>query len=380
MKRNGIQLVRRASFLAAIVAVFMAMVLAVIVRETLAMVGGAEAAGAPTPVAAAEVTEREFADTITAVGTARANEAVTVTSKIADVVSRIGFDSGDFVESGQVLVELVDTEEAATLAEARAALSEARQARSRVAELLERGVATAQRRDEAESDFQRAAAQVNAVEARIADRLIRAPIDGTVGLRNITAGEQIDTGTVIATLNDVSIIKLDFELPERFLSAIALDQAVQARASAYPGQVFEGRVASIDNQVDPVSRTVTIRAEMPNDDLRMVPGMLMRVEVRREVRDRAAIPESALMLLAEQSYVYVLTEDEDGWTAQERAVTPGLRTDGHVEILEGLEPGERVVSQGTHRTRDGAAVRLAEDSPGSGEADAAAADEAEAAQ
>lgn len=359
-RRRALKTARTASFLAIIVAIFVLMVVAVIVREVFSLAFSGGQPPQASPVVVAEVTQLAFADTITAVGTARANESVAVTSKISDTISRVAFDSGQFVTGGQVLAELVDAEEAAGLEAARATLGEARRERDRVAALARRGVAPAQRRDEAESNFQRAAAQVSAIEARMAERIIRAPFDGVVGLRNISAGELIGTGTVIATLNDVSVIKLDFAVPERFLSSLAAGQRVQARASAWPDQVFAGIVTQIDNQVDPVSRTVTVRAELPNGDGRLVPGMLMRVEVRRGERNMPGVPESAMMRLADQAYVFVIDEGEaEGEAiARRRDVEPGLRVAGYIEILGGLERGERVIVDGTHRTRDGGAVRI----------------------
>lgn len=355
---------RRGSFLAIIVAIFVLMVLAVIVRELFMLVTSGSPPPQASPVVTAEVTPMVFADTITAVGTARANESVAVTSKISDTISRVMFESGDRVAAGQVLAELVDAEEAAGLNAARATLEETRRERVRVGALAQRGVAPAQRRDEAESAYQRAVAQVSAIEARMADRIIRAPFAGEVGLRNISAGELISTGTVIATLNDVTVIKLDFAVPERFVSSVRAGQLVNARVTAWPDDVFTGLVTNIDNQIDPVSRTVTVRAEIPNDDGRLVPGMLMRVEVRRDERMQTGIPEAALMRLADQSYVFVAGENDDGHTtARRRDVETGLRSFGYVEILSGLEDGERVIVDGTHRTRDGGAVRVTSERP-----------------
>lgn len=363
MKRKLLGMARRGTFLAAVVVVFAAMALAVIVREVAGMVGSGGAQAVATPVVVAEVREAEFADVITAAGNARARESVAVTSKVADIIKEVLFDSGDYVEAGQLLAELVDTEEAAALNEARTTLTEAGRKHARMAELAESGYVAAQLRDEAESDAKRAAAQVNAVEARMTDRKIRAPFAGVVGLRNVTAGERISTDTVIATLNDVSIIKVDFAAPERFLSTIAPGQRVNARVAAYPDEVFHGQVASIDNQVDRASRSVTVRAEIPNDDGRLVPGMLLNVEVRRGERSRPAIPESALMRQADQAYVFVVDDDdgqEGGKVARRRDVEVGLRAKGQVEVLAGVQPGELVVADGTHRTRDGAPVRISE--------------------
>src|SRR5690554_1900097 len=366
MKRRALDFARRGSFLAAVAIVFAAMAVAVVVREVAGMVGGSAVPAEATPVVVAQVAEAGFADVITAAGNANANESVAVTSKVADIVKQVLFDSGDFVEAGQLLAELVDTEERAAANEVRTTLVEAERRHARMAELAESGYVAAQLRDEAESDAKRAQAQLIAVEARMTDRRIRASFAGVVGLRNITAGERIDTDTVIATLNDVSRIKVDFAAPERFLSTVEVGQRVDARVAAYPDEVFSGHVTSIDNQVDRASRSVAVRAEIPNDDGRLVPGMLLSVEVRRDERQRPAIPESALMRQADQAYVFVVEEhgeDEGVRVARRRDVDVGLRADGRLEVLSGLRPGELVVSDGTHRTRDGAIVRVSERRP-----------------
>lgn len=363
VKQRVLDVARRGSFLAAVAIVFVAMAVTVIVREVAGMVGSAGAPAEAVPVVVAQVEEVEFADVITAAGNARAKESVAVTSKVADIIKQVLFDSGDHVEAGQVLAELVDTEERAAANEVRTTLVEAERKHARMAELAESGYVAAQMRDEAESDAKRAAAQLVAVEARMTDRRIRAPFAGVVGLRNVTAGERIDTDTVIATLNDVSVIKVDFAAPERFLSTIEPGQRLSARVAAYPDELFHGQVTSIDNQVDRASRSVTVRAEIPNDDGRLVPGMLLGVEVHRDERRRPAIPESALMRQADQAYVYVVEEgggDGEGQVARRRDVEVGLRANGRVEILTGVRAGELVVADGTHRTRDGAMVRVSE--------------------
>ena len=363
VKQRVLDVARRGSFLAAVAIVFVAMLVTVIVREVAGMVGSAGAPAEAVPVVVAQVEEVEFADVITAAGNARAKESVAVTSKVADIIKQVLFDSGDHVEAGQVLAELVDTEERAAANEVRTTLVEAERKHARMAELAESGYVAAQMRDEAESDAKRAAAQLVAVEARMTDRKIRAPFAGVVGLRNVTAGERIDTDTVIATLNDVSVIKVDFAAPERFLSTIEPGQRLSARVAAYPDELFHGQVTSIDNQVDRASRSVTVRAEIPNDDGRLVPGMLLGVEVHRDERRRPAIPESALMRQADQAYVYVVEEgdgDGEGQVARRRDVEVGLRANGRVEILTGVRAGELVVADGTHRTRDGAMVRVSE--------------------
>lgn len=355
---------RRAAFLIVIIVIFAAMAGFVVIRElTHAENGGQRFGGFSTPVAVATVEPREFADVVSALGTARANESVTITAKVSDTISRIAFDSGQRVEAGQILVEQTDREEAAALNEARATWREAQQEHERFQDLATRGIAPAQRSQETQAELDRASARVRAVEARMADRIIRAPFAGRVGLRNVSPGELVGPGDVIATLDDDSVIKLDFTIPERFFAAVEPGLEVRARSDAYPDSVFTGEITEVETRIDPVTRAVTVRAEIANEDGRLRPGMLLTVEIRRGERTRPAIPEGALVRVAEDAFVYLIAEGENGTTARRRAVDVGMRTDGMLEILSGLEAGDRVVSEGTHRVQPGAPVQVVGDGP-----------------
>ena len=350
---------RRAAFLIVVIAIFVVMALVVIFREMTGEESGGGFRGFSMAVATAEVTEREFADVVTALGTARANESVAITAKVSDTISRIGFDSGERVVSGQVLIEQTDREEAAALNEARATRREAQQEQERFRDLAERGIAPSQRVQETQAALDRAIARVGAVEARMADRIIRAPFDGRVGLRNISVGELVGPGDVIATLDDDSVIKLDFTVPERFFAALEAGIPLRARSDAYPDRVFEGVIAEVETRIDPVTRSVIVRAEIPNPDSLLRPGMFMTVEIRRGERVRPAIPEGALIRVSDDAFVYVVVETETGHSVQRRPVDVGLRTSGVLEILSGLEAGEQVVSEGTHRVQPGMPVQIA---------------------
>ena len=353
---------KRAAFLIFVAVVFAAMAIAIVLR-TLAD-GGDEArewGGRQTPVAVQTVAQREFADVVEALGTANANESVTITAKVSDIISRIEFDSGEQVEAGDLIVELASAEEAAGLSEARATLREARRDVTRFNDLTERGVAPQSRMDEVNAARERAQARVEAIEARVADRIIRAPFTGVLGLREVSPGELVRPGDVIARLDDTSTIKLDFTLPERFLSVIEPGISVQARAAAFDEEVFDGEIAQINSRVDPATRAVTVRALVDNADGRLRPGMLMTVEVRRDVRSAPAIPEAAVSRLRDQTFVYVIEQSERGVVANQREVRLGQRDAGMFEVLAGLEPGEQVVAEGVHRVRPGAPVRISEE-------------------
>ena len=314
--------------------------------------------GRRTPVAAHVVETAEFTDIVEALGTARANESVTITAKVSDVIARLEFDSGQRVEAGDILVELADAEEAAGLVEARATERETRRDVARIRDLTERGVAPRSRLDEAIAAAERAAARVEAIEARVADRIIRAPFSGVIGLRNVSVGELVRPGDVIAQLDDASVIKLDFTVPERFLSVLEPGQEVAARSSAFPDTVFVGEVDQIDSRVDPATRAVTVRALIDNADGRLRPGMLLTVELRRDRRERPSVPGGAIVRLDEQAFVFRVEDGERGAQAVRTPVELGRRTEGLVEVLSGVEPGERIVAEGVHRLSDGAPVAV----------------------
>ncbi len=310
-----------------------------------------------------------FVDRIEALGTARASESVTLTAQVTETVARIHFEDGQTVRKGTILVELDHAEEDAQLAEAEATLEEAERQLARIRELVARGNATAATLDEQMRDVAQARARIAQVKARIATRVIRAPFDGMLGLRQVSVGALVTPGTVISTIDDITPILLDFSVPERFLSALALGQTIRARAAAFPDRLFSGRIVAIAPRVDPVTRAVTVRAELPNADQLLRPGMLLEVAVIGRTWRSLAVPEEALLLIGRQHYVYVIRPDG---TAERRKVTIGRRLPGIVEVTQGLAAGEKVVVAGILRLRPGMKARiLKERPPADGEAPAA---------
>lgn len=349
---------RKAGFLIVVLAIFIGMTAIIAFRSLGGEESGPGRRGGATPVLAYEISIREFADIVEALGTARANETVVVTARVSDTISRINFESGEQVEAGAILVELTDTEEAADLAEARATLREAQAERDRVDDLINRGVVTRQRLDEASAALDRARARVNSIEAQLADRIVRAPFSGVIGLREVSVGGLVRPADPIATLDDMRIVKLDFTVPERFVSAIDAGQVIAASTSAYPDHVFEGVVAQVDSRIDPVTRSVTVRAEIDNADGRLRPGQLMGVVMRRDLRQSPAIPGSAIVRYLDDTYVFTIDEGEDGVRVRRTAVELGGRSGDLVEVISGLEAGDLIVGEGVHRVRDGMPVSI----------------------
>jgi membrane fusion protein (multidrug efflux system) len=319
--------------------------------------GGAKKADRPAPlVTAAPVTTARFVDSIEAVGTARAREQVTLSAPVTERIVRLNFTDGGYVRAGQIIAVLNQGQQAAVLQDAQARSRNASQQLARLEQLKERGFAT-----NASLDAQIAAAgsaQAQAAQARasIGDRVIRAPFNGFASLRMISAGAVVTAGTAIATISDTSEIKLDFPVPETILSSLAVGQPIVARAAAYPEQPFRGRIATVDPVIDPATRAVLVRAILPNPDGRLKPGMLMTVGIESRMRTAPAIPELAAVGEGDQRFVYRVQPDG---TVKRVTVKIGARDGDHVEVIDGLAPGDRIVTEGVVKLTDGMKVRLA---------------------
>jgi membrane fusion protein (multidrug efflux system) len=314
---------------------------------------GAAGQGRPVAVVTTTVATRPWVDAIEALGTTKANESVTLTAKVTETVDRVAFDDGDFAEAGQVLVDLSGRAEVASLEEARAAFKEAQQQYDRQSGLVQQGTIARSQLDTQVALRDAARARMEAIRARLADRVITAPFSGVLGFRQVSPGTLVTPGTVITTIDDVSTIKLDFSVPETFLAALEPEQEIGATSVAFPGRAFRGAVSSIDSRVDPVTRAVIVRAMIPNPDNALRPGMLLSVRLNQRPRDALAIPELALVQVGADSFVYRVMDDS---TIEQARVVTGARRRGEVEVVEGLAAGDRIVVEGTVKLRPGAKV------------------------
>ena len=244
-----------------------------------------------------------------ALGNARANESVDISSKISNVVTAVMFRDGERVQRGQVLVQLDD-------AQARADVAAAEAARRRERAPVQPQPRTAwpprrcpRRSSTSSRPRSRRIARGSAPRsARLEDTVIRAPFSGRVGLRRVSVGTLISPGDVITTLDDTSVIKLDFSVPENFLATLREGLAVRASAPAFPGRTFAGKVASIDSRVDMNTRSVTVRALLANEDGALRPGMFLNVSLANDEREALVIPEEALTPEAERQFVFVVDD------------------------------------------------------------------------
>lgn len=324
----------------------------------LAACDSGEAGGGPRQpplVGTATVAAMPFADRIDAVGTARANEQVTLAAPVTERILRINFEDGGYVGAGQVIAELAQGQESAQLADAHARAREAGQQLNRLQSLKSRGFATNASVDAQQAAAASARAQAAEARASIGDRIIRAPFGGYVSLRTISPGAVVSAGTPIAMISDISRIKLDFPVPETLLAAIRPGDAIAARAAAYPDRPFRGTIETIDPVIDPATRSVLVRALLPNPDRQLKPGMLLTVTIEARPRTANAVPELAVVGQGDARYVFLIGPDRKVKRAEVRT---GARNAGMIEIVEGLKPGQKVVSEGIVKVSDGMEVRL----------------------
>ena len=320
---------------------------------------GAPQAGGPPgmarlqPVNVARVRAESFSDRLEAIGTTSANESITVTAKAQGIVRALRFEDGQTVRQGDEIALIDNGEQDAKLNVELANLEEQRRALERTSDLAKSQNVSKSKVDEQTAALRKAEANVAAARARIADYRIAAPFGGILGTRKVSLGALVSPGTVITTLDDISVVKLDFAVPESFLAALKPGLDIEATTTAYPGEIFKGQVLAVDSRIDPVTRSIGIRARLPNPDLRLRPGMLMIVDLIKNRRDSLIVPEQALIPEPSAQFVIVVNTEN---VANRVKVTIGRRRLGYVEVLDGLRENDLVVTDGTLDVRPGAKV------------------------
>lgn len=318
--------------------------------------GGGGRAPAVSVVAA---TQHPFADSIEALGVAKGRESVTITSDTTELVTAVHFRDGQAVTRGQVLVELKANEQDAGVAQAQAQLAQAERDYDRWNTLAQQGIAPKATAEQYRAAFESARANLDAAKARKLDRVIRAPFSGVVGLSDIAPGALIAPGSPIVSLDDLSLIRVDFDVPDRYLSILRPGAPISARPDALPDVTLNGRIAELDTRVNPNTRAIRARAEFPNGSRLIRPGMMIRVGVQHGQRIGVAVPESAVQYEGDQAYVFAIGTGPKGPRAQKRPVTVGVSDGDLVEVTSGVAPGERVVADGLNRVQDGQPVKVA---------------------
>jgi membrane fusion protein (multidrug efflux system) len=311
---------------------------------------------APIDVVVSEAVKVDFFDVIESLGTAKSNESVEITSNVTEKIHEIKFQEGQQVAEGETLVILKSDEEQAQLASARATLKAENLELERVQKLVKNKTVSQSRLDNQQAAYDNAVSMVNQAQARLDDRIIKAPFKGILGIRNISPGSLIESGDVITTLDDISTIRLDFTIPETFLSEVKVGQKIEAYTDAFKGKSFAGEIGIIDTRVDPVTRAITLRAFIDNPNFILKPGMLMQVRLQSKPREALVIPEESLISLEDKKYVYKISGDET--SVEYKMVRIGSRKPGVVEIIEGLEYGDLVVTEGQIKLRPTSKIKI----------------------
>lgn len=309
----------------------------------------------PTPVRAVRAKTAPAVDVARAVGSLRADESVMIRPEIAGRVARIAFAEGQRVNRGELLVALDDAEYRALVASSASQAKLDAQRLARAEDLYKKKFISSQALDEQRSSYARSLAKQREDEAKLAKTLVYAPFPGVVGLRQVSEGAYVAAGTDIARLDKIDVIKLDFRVPEIYLSRLRAGQPLRVAVDAYPDDQFSGQIYAIEPAIDEQTRTVLVRARVGNPDLQLRPGMFARVSLQLGVREQAVwVPEEAIVPRGRDSYVFRVVDGK----AQEVRVRTGARKVGEVEIVDGIAADDLVVTEGNHRLRPGAAVAV----------------------
>lgn len=326
-----------------------------------AAAGGRAQQGGPVSVDVANVRSANLVDEVHAVGTLRSNESVVIRPEVSGRITQLNFKDGQKVDKGQVLVAFDATVNQAEVRQAQAELGIARANFERNADLARQKFISDRARDESLANVQVLEARLALAQARLAKMEIRAPFAGTVGIRTVSVGDFVKDGADLINLEDISSVKVDFRVPERYVDAARPGQGIEVMVDALPGQVFSARVDAVDPSIDSTGRSALLRGRIPNVEGRLKPGMFARVRLILAERAQAlVVPEEAIVPQGAEQSVWKVVDGK----AVRAKVKTGLRRDAQVEIIEGLREGDVVVTAGQIRlSRDGTPVRLAGSQP-----------------
>lgn len=322
--------------------------------------GAPSEAGAPSGaysviVEASLVRRGELVRSVDTIGTLRSDESITLRPELSGRIVKIGFEEGQPVERGQLLVALDDSIYKAELAEAQASLALSRANYDRAKELATRGAASKRTRDEAVAAMSRDEASVALARARLDKTKMTASHAGVVGLRKVGVGDYVSPGQELVTLDVIDPIKIDFRVPELYLSSLREGLHVEFRLDALPGESHAGTVYAIDPRVDINGRSLAVRARASNTDRRLRPGLFARVELILGRQDDALfIPEEALVPEGRDHFVFKIVDGKAHWAQ----VTIGHHKGNEVQINSGLQFGDLVVTAGQMKLRDGVGVTV----------------------
>lgn len=313
------------------------------------------APGGGVAVEAVKVALSPMPQAITAVGSLRSDESVTLRPEVAGRISAIAFQEGQRVAKNDVLIRLDPAVPEAEVQQARANVTLAKAKFDRAVDLAQRNFISGQAKDEAENNLKVAEAALQLAEAKLAKTTLRAPFSGLIGLRVVSVGDYVKEGADVVNLESIDPLKVDFRVPEIYLKQVQVGQALAVTLDALPGKNYEGRVQAVNPLVDAAGRAIVIRAVVRNSDQALRPGMFARVRLfTREAKDAMVIPDTALVPSGNDQYVFRVVDGK----ARRTKVEIGQRRDNLVEVLQGVEATDTIVTAGQQKVRDGVAVAV----------------------
>ncbi|KEF30758.1 MAG: efflux RND transporter periplasmic adaptor subunit [Gammaproteobacteria bacterium] len=316
----------------------------------------------PAQISATRATTEQWTPSIKAVGSIEAVNGIEIANEVAGVVEEINFESGDRVKQGDVLIRIDSAIDEAALRTRRAEAQLAQQEFKRVSDLLPKRAVSQSQYDEAKANYDAAKARVNEAEAQLSKKIIRAPFDGTLGIRMVDQGEYIATGTSIVEVNMLDPIYVDYTLSEKNLPNVATGYPVAVTVAAVPDQQFEGSVSAINTSVNPETRTVRIRATLENPKGLLRPGMFATIQTQQpQDNEVVTVPRTAVSFNTYGDFVFVVADNDEGQqVVNRRTIVSGETRNGRVAVMSGLEAGETVVAKGLLRLRAGQSVVIQE--------------------
>jgi RND family efflux transporter MFP subunit len=318
--------------------------------------GGGEAPA----VTLADVEVAQINDRVAAVGTARARQQVTLTTRVAGVITEVLFEGGSQVKRDQPLVKLDSEPEAIAVETAEAQRAQAADTVERYSKLTS-GTVTRVAEAEAETALKVADAALRRARDQLERMTIRAPFDGIMGLTNLEAGDYLAIGSPVATIDDRSTLLIEFTVPEAVATSMKKDLPVRANLITRSGEIYNGKVQAVGTRIDPVSRTLMVRAEIPNPDLSLIPGSTFSISVRLPGKESPVLPALAIQWDRQGAYVWRVADDG----TVERVSAPILsRVADRVYVDADLETGDKIVHEGGDSLRAGQKVREVPDPSG----------------
>ncbi|MUI55911.1 efflux RND transporter periplasmic adaptor subunit [Aliivibrio fischeri] len=304
-----------------------------------------------------EVATHEISQSLSLIGKLKASESVVISPEVAGKIDRIAVKANQNVRKGQLVVQLNDDKAIAAIKEARAYLNDEKRKLTEFQRLAKKNAITQTEIDGQKASVDIAQARLDAANADLSDLHISAPFAGTVGFIDFSRGKMVSAGTELLTLDNLSVMQLDLQVPERYLSMLSVGMNVEATSQAWENSVFSGKLIGVDSRINAETLNLRVRIEFPNKDLKMKPGMLMAATLDFPAINAPIIPVQALEYSGTKRYVYVIGEDNKAIRTE---VTLGARVENRVVIASGLNVGDEIVVQGLVNMRDGVTVKQLE--------------------